>query len=357
MVSLCIDLFSGVVRATTPSSNQRIPNFISPCLPLLSGLMAYYADDITICELLLNLFCDYPLYCGTLLSVEQRKVLFQAAGNLLKSYSSHHCTSRVIRPKESSRKEAETEEDKAYNDILCAIVMLTNLGRVDATSTSQGDASADSWEVLFFGLQQIVPLMTQGLLQYPSFSQSYFSLVGFAMKTNCQKISVLPYELLDALFESLLYGISHHEKKVAETCLGSIENIFMQHLKSGAMNDHTAQGRQNGKDFLENCTQRIFKDLVYSQLVWDRLEAVSNALLVIAAIDLPRFVAAANTVTQSRINQEQQQRLQIAQQKLFQHDMLSKVLEEGYEGRHNRRSFKESFEEFVNDVHSFLMVR
>ena len=357
IVGLCVELFRGVVRTNTSLSSHRIPKFVTPCLPQLAGLMEYYADNIVICERLLNLFCDYPMCCGECLDQEQIKVLFQTAAILLKSYSSHHCTARLIRPKESNGKDGETEEEKAYNDILCAIRMLTNLMRVDISLSSGGSSGVDSSEVLFFGLQQIIPLMTQGLIQYPTCCREYFSLVGSAMKTHSRKVSMLPYELLDALFESLLFGISHHERAVAEICLEGIEDLFTEHLKSGVLRSHLVQGQQNGKEVLEHCTQRILKDVVYQQLVMDRLEATSNAILPLAAIDVSRFVAAANRVTQSGVNPEQLHRLHAAYQKLLQHDVISQAIAEGYEGRYNQKRFKEDFEEFVNDVHSFLMFR
>lgn len=33
-------------------------------------------------------------------------------------------------------------------------------------------------DVVFFGLEKVMPLMTEGLLQFPTLASHYFSLVG-----------------------------------------------------------------------------------------------------------------------------------------------------------------------------------
>lgn len=42
-------------------------------------------------------------------------------------------------------------------------------------------------DVAFFGLQQLQPLMTEALLQYPSLASHYFTLVGFMVETYAER--------------------------------------------------------------------------------------------------------------------------------------------------------------------------
>jgi len=150
---------------------ERVPIFITPSLSKLSELMMKYASDITICESLLRLFRDYTEQFIIRLDRDQSLTVFRASAELLKQYSTVQCSSRVIRKPTKNSAEEDLEEEQSYNDILCAIQLLLNIGAkefIDAFSSDAGLKGIDSSEVtnvIFFGLQQILPLMTQGLLQ------------------------------------------------------------------------------------------------------------------------------------------------------------------------------------------------
>ena len=73
---LSILLFGGIVCASEMSEPERVPHFITPYLPHLSGLMTYYAADLTICEALLKLFRDYAERYLSMLDRDQCKSLF-----------------------------------------------------------------------------------------------------------------------------------------------------------------------------------------------------------------------------------------------------------------------------------------
>ena len=184
---LSILLYGGVVLACEMSEPERIPHFITPSLPHLSGLMTYYAEDLTICEGLLKLFRDYAEQYISMLTREQCIELFATSAKLLKHYSEHHCKNRVV-SKRSGAIEEEFEEEQQYNDVMSAIQLLIHLGTKDFTNlcntashSSKGVDTSQITDVIFFGLQQILPLMTQGLLQFPTLCQHYFSLVGVSL--------------------------------------------------------------------------------------------------------------------------------------------------------------------------------
>jgi hypothetical protein len=208
---LLILLYGGVVLASEMSEPERIPLFITPSLPHLSGLMTYYARDLTICGGLLKLFRDYAEQYIAMLTREQSIELFSASASLLKHYSELHFKNRVVQ-KRSEAIEDLFEEEQNYNDVLCAIQLLIFLGTKDftiicstSTSSSVGLETSHITDVIFFGLQQLLPLMTQGLLQFPTLCQHYFSLVGFMMETYPEKLCSLPFDLFNSLLESLLF--------------------------------------------------------------------------------------------------------------------------------------------------------
>jgi hypothetical protein len=349
MTCLCVELYGGVARAGDMVASERIPKFLTPSLAHLSGLMTFYAKDLFICESLLRLFRDYAEQFVAVLDPEACLALFQASGDLLKSYSTVHCAST------RSIIVHSTEEEQNYNDVLCAIQLLIQLGTKDFIDI--GDSGIDSHQVtdmIFFGLQQILPLMTRGLLQFPVLCSQYFSLVGFMMETYPEKVAVLPYDLFDALLESLLFGMSHHDAIVAKSSLQGISGIVREHLQSQVLNGHLATSN-NG--VLDKCSQRLLLEVVFQSIIWDRLEAAGMALLPLAAADLPRFAAVVQGITQQIPVAEHQSRLASAFEGLLKQELLAKVTSSGYEGRQNRIRFKKDFENFCQEIHSFLLMK
>jgi hypothetical protein len=350
MTCLCVALYGGVARAGDMVASERIPKFLTPSLAHLSGLMQFYAQDLTICEGLLRFFRDYAEQFIAILDSESCLLLFSAASELLKSYSNHHCSSnRVI--------VHSAEEEQKYDDVLCAIELLIQLGTKDFLDVGDqsGVKSNQVTKMIFFGLQQILPLMTRGLLQYPSLSIQFFSLVGFMLETYAEQVKLLPYDLFDALLESLLYGMSYHDENIAKSSLEGLSGIFREHLESRVLDVHIAAS-QNHEGLTDKCTRRLLVEVIFQNIVWDRLEPAGLALLPLAAISIDQFASVVRGIAQ-QVPPEHQQRLVVAFEVLLKPDALAKASTTGYEGRKNRIVFKKDFEEFCHEIHSFLVLR
>lgn len=349
MASLCVELYGGVARAGEMVASERISKFLTPSFPHLSGLMAFYADDLSICESLLRLFRDYAEQFIAVLDPASCVALFQASGELLRSYSAVHClATRVI--------VHSAEEEQSYNDILCAIQLLIQLGTKDFIQLGGDDPtgmnSSQVTDMIFFGLQQILPLMTRGLLQFPTLCTQYFSLVGFMMETYPDKVRILPYELFDALLDSLLFGMSYHDTSVAKCSLQGLAGIMKEHLQHRVLDVQLTKN----PELLDKCSYRLLIEVVFQNCIWDRIEAAGMALLPLAASDLNVFAGVVQRICQ-QIHAEHQARLSRAFELLLQPEVLAKILAKGYEGRQTRIKFKEDFENFCHEVHSFLVLK
>ena len=359
LACLSILLYGGVVLASEMSEPERIPLFLTPSLPHLSDLMIYYAKDLTICGALLKLFKDYAENFVAMLTRDQSLELFSASASLLKHYSEHHIKNRVVH-KRSEAIEDMFEEEQNYNDVLCAIQLLILLGTKDftiicstSTSTSAGVETGQITDVIFFGLQQLLPLMTQGLLHFPTLCQHYFSLVGFMVETYPEKLCRLPYDLFNSLLDSLLFGISHMDPFVAKSSLHGLAALAREHLRTQALALHLSMKN----DIFDNCNYRLINEVIFQPIIWDRLEPAGNALLVLVALDVQRFIGLVNTISQQFGSDDKQRRLHAAFEILIQPEILAKVGAEGKEGRFVRYQFKSDFNKFVRDVHSFLILK
>eukprot|EP00591_Stephanopyxis_turris_P017038 CAMPEP_0195537666 /NCGR_PEP_ID=MMETSP0794_2-20130614/48367_1 /TAXON_ID=515487 /ORGANISM="Stephanopyxis turris, Strain CCMP 815" /LENGTH=178 /DNA_ID=CAMNT_0040671433 /DNA_START=60 /DNA_END=596 /DNA_ORIENTATION=+ len=178
------------------------------------------------------------------------------------------------------------------------------------------------------------------------------------MDTYPEKVCALPYELFGPLLDSMLFGISHADQFVSKSCLRGISGLFSEHLKSQAMSGHLS----HHIDILDQCSSRLLKEVIFQPLIWDRLEPAGMALLPLVAVDVNRFAALVNSISQPQSigSVEKQHRLQAAFQSLLQPEIISKMANGstgGFEGRKNRLKFKRDFELFVKDVHSFLVMK
>jgi hypothetical protein len=354
MSCLCVEMIRGIAHASEMADPERIPQLLTTYLPQLSSLMTHYATDLSICETLLRFFRDYTEHFIATLDRDQSLTLLNASAELLKGYSTNHCGSRAIIKK--SAVEADAEEEQAYSDILCAIQLLINLGTkdfIDACGSQNGVDSAQVTDMIFFGLQQILPLMTQGLLQFPTLCSQFFELIGFMMDTYPEKVCVLPYELFNSLLESLLFGMSHQDAQVANCSLYGLGSIAREHLSSQILKPHL----DAHPEIFDQCSKRLLSEVVFQTVVVDRVEAAGMALLPLAAVDVNRFAQVVQQLTAQVPDAQQQTRLQAAFHTLIQPEALAKVSTGGYEGRMNRAQFKTRFVDFVNEVHSFLVIR
>ena len=357
MTSLCVALYGGIANVSGISEMERIPLFITPSLQPLSDLMVHYADELHICESLLGFFRDYAEGYMPVLNRDECLVLFHASSGLLRSYSTAHCKSRTVTRVSTSSLEDDLEEEQNYSDISTAISLLIHLSTkdfIDICSTTDANTieSNQVTDMIFFGLQQILPLMTQGLLQFPALCSSYFSLVGFMMDTYPEKVCALPFDLFNALLDSMLFGISHSDTFVAKSSLRGLGGLAREHLKSKALSGHLAVHA----DIIDKCASRVLQEVVFQTIIWDRLEPAGSALLPLAAIDMGRFANVVSAISTQFGSPEKAQRFQVAFQKLMQPEIVAKVASGGYEGRMNRLKFKAAFEEFVKEIHSFLVL-
>jgi len=358
MICLCVELFDGIARSSEMCHPERIPIFMSPILPRLSQLMNYYASDIIICELLLKFFRDYAEQFIVMLDREQSLVLFRSSAELLKGYSANHCGSRLVRKATKKSHDDDLEEEQSYSDILCAIQLLNHLGAkdfVDSFSSerngSDGIDTNEITEVIFFGLQQILPLMTKGLMSFPTLCTQYFSLVGFMMETYPERVGTLPHDLFRGLLDSMLFGMSHTSSFVSKYSLEGLAALAKEQIERKSITSHLA----HDENIFDNCSLRLLKEVVFQSIIWDRLEATALALMGLASIDMNRFANVVNKISQN-LDELKQQRMQQAFQRLMQPEVLSKVANGNFGGRVNKMRFRKDFEVFVKDIHSAVLI-
>jgi hypothetical protein len=315
-------MFYGLVHAISFIQGQeRVASFVVTFIHPLLEIARLCVQDLEVCEQLLLLFCDFAEKIREVkLANDQILTFLQATSELFKIYSSHHCMTRAIQSNNNAD-DMKEEEEKAYEDILCALILLKNVLRI-----SQGDLSISA-DVSFFGLQQLIPLMTQGLLSYPRLCSEYFSVVSILAQRFPIKIPSLPTDLLQGLLRSLEMGVAHHDAELGKKSLSSLEGLYKLHLQTGLLH----QQLEDFPELFQSGITAVVR-ILYQPYLWDRLEATSAVLLVFLALDAKGFISISEQVAnQSKL--QDPSRFQKSLEKLIQPQIIekSRVLASGYE--------------------------
>ena len=347
---LCVHALIGVTEASEMKHVVRLPQFLTPYLSHLSIWMEQYAGDLTISELILQFFRMYAEQFIVILNREQSLLLFDSVAKVLHAYAQQQWQSRAI-VKSSSEK--EHEEEQQYSDIVCALQLLIQLSTKDFVDACKEDGveSHQVTNLIFFGVQQLLPLMTQGLLQLPTLCSLFYELIGFLAETYPAELTeFLSYELFHrGLLEALWFGTMHHNHQVAKLSLYGLGSLAKEHARSQAWHRHL----QHCPTLIDDCREHLLTRVIFQTVVTDRVEAAGMALLPLLAADPSRAVFA--KILSHVPDASQRERLEHHLQWLM--PPMHVALEDGYEGRRMRAQFRERFEEFVQEVHSFLVLR
>ena len=209
LAMLCVNLYHGVAKSQNDedfeytntnnitSNSTNIPTFVTPALPSLANLMSVFIDNLGIVEGLIKLFRDYAEHHIAFLNSLESVELYKASTSLLRLYCGGYAGSGSGRKIAGYKGEEGDEEDQQYGDVLGAIQLLNFLGTkdfLDMNNDNSGKASVDVTDVIFYGLGQIMPLMTAGLLQYPTLTSEFFILTSFTVGERAKRASLLEDE-------------------------------------------------------------------------------------------------------------------------------------------------------------------
>jgi len=352
LVHLLIELFNGAAKVNDMTCGEKSILFLTKHLSSLASLMSLYALDSVICEALLRFFRDYAENFIFILNQEQSLALFSAISILLKSYSTQM---RTINKSSNTGTVAEADEEQKYQDVMYAIQLLIHVGSKDFVDTCGSSEMGDVIDFVFYGLQQIIPLMTKGLFHFQKLAFQYFSLVGFIMDVYAEKLCTLPYDLFQSLVNSLLFGMSHLDPLIAKSSLDGLSGFARELVKNDSFRSQLNMQRP---DLIESWSYRLLHEVIFQPIIWDRLVPAGMAMLPLVAMDLDRFAKAVQSLCSQLDSVSKQDRLRQAFEKLLNVDILSKCSTSGgLDGRMNRLRFKKDFEVFVREIHSFLIIK
>jgi len=359
-----VELYGGVGRASfvdiengVGAESFVVTRFMTAALPKLAALMEPFgkASNMRVVCGLLKTFRDYSEHWIAFLNDAECRVLYEACNVLMRSYCSVRVGGVVVRGKGD-----DEDEEQAYIDVLNCIELLTHLGTKDFMNVcdNSGAEGVDVTDVIFYGISQITPLMTGGLLSYPKITLQFFELVGYVCDVYPEKMHSLPGEFVCGLVDSLLWGCTHLNLVVGKNCLKGLESICKEHLQSESLTNLLLLK----PDLFQRVIRGVLKDVVMDVgVLFDRIDGCGALLMSLVAVDLEYFSSTVRELVgglgggAGGGGEEQKRAVMAGFEALVDFEVIQKAIwGKGVEARNSRNAFKAKFGEFVRGLHSFL---
>ena len=153
--------------------------------------------------------------------------LLTSSGLALKAYAAQNI----------GRKRADANsKEEAISDILCVLELLSHLATkdfIDFSAEHEGRVAADTVaDVVFYGLERMIPLMTEEYLDFPPLSKQYFTLVNSMVSTYTARVALLAHPLFMQLVQSVMFGVQRPDSEIARDSLRALAGLVSFHAKA-----------------------------------------------------------------------------------------------------------------------------
>jgi len=341
-----------------------------------------------IIKAMLFFFRDFAETQMTSLNAHNSLIFLDALNKVLTFYSSNFL--------QSYNHDPEAEEDQ---DILCILQLLGHIGDkllcdfgdYDSTEEDQQLATNQVLDILFLGFKNLLPLMTEDLLRFPSVARAFFSTTNFIVENNMDRTVLLDDGNFIGFMDAISYGLKHADGVIARDSIRAMEALAVFHSRavtSGSSNglgqrlldadliaclsnDGLGSVKQNltsmdiYSDVLMLCMKELLHLIIFETSIWDRLDACAAALLQLYICDEIRFSLVADRFVfdycQSPSNSEMAQRFYTSVNTLI--TPINQYIQTKQNQGHNvtldrnvKERFRENVKTFALEVRPFMQI-
>jgi len=357
-INVSIEMFRGVAMGTDASNFEGIFSFCSTYFDSFVKLFEIYCDNAEVINVIVNFYNHFIEHQLPYLNNSQCEKLYQSTIALFRVYSAKNL---------GKKKSSKIAEEEQHEDILLMLKIMSNLISKDFLDFSDQDgfsvevyirpdpSQTQVSDVVFYGLNIIIPLITLELLQFPDLCLQYFKLSVFMVEIYPEKLRHLPPELFQSLMRSLQFGIDHVSSEVSkltfEALSGLASHCYIDNTKSKDPNKE-----RELQEFLGALGQTIdsFLDIILRYMLFkdfhnDLMEPASEALFALICVRHSSYQQIAQNIINQVSPEISQRRLSEAFGILLNSNDLQPTLD-----RKNNARFKENLEKFLVNVRGFL---
>uniref|UniRef100_A0A452QAN4 Exportin-4 n=1 Tax=Ursus americanus TaxID=9643 RepID=A0A452QAN4_URSAM len=338
-ITATLEALCGIAEATQIDNVAILFNFLMDFLTNCIGLMEVYKNTPETVNLIIEVFVEVAHKQICYLGESKAMNLYEACLTLLQVYSKNNLGRQRI---------DVTAEEEQYQDLLLIMELLTNLLSkefIDFSDTDEvfrghepgqaANRSVSAADVVLYGVNLILPLMSQDLLKFPTLCNQYYKLITFICEIFPEKIPQLPEDL----FKSLIMS-----SEVCQLCLEALTPLAEQCAKA-----------QETDSPLFLATRHFLK-LVFDMLVLQKhntemTTAAGEAFYTLVCLHQAEYSELVETLLSSQQDPVIYQRLADAFNKLTASSTPPTL------DRKQKMAFLKSLEEFMANVGGLLCVK
>ncbi|KAJ8785682.1 hypothetical protein J1605_007279 [Eschrichtius robustus] len=348
-ITATLEALCGIAEATQVDNVAILFNFLMDFLTNCIGLMEVYKNTPETVNLIIEVFVEVAHKQICYLGESKAMNLYEACLTLLRVYSKNNVGRQRV--------DVTVEEEEQYQDLLLIMELLTNLLSkefIDFSDTDEvfrgqepgpaANRSVSAADVVLYGVNLILPLMSQDLLKFPTLCNQYYKLITFICEIFPEKIPQLPEDLFKSLMYSLELGMTSMSPEVCQLCLEALTPLAEQCAKA-----------QETDSPLFLATRHFLK-LVFDMLVLQKhntemTTAAGEAFYTLVCLHQAEYSELVETLLSSQQDPVIYQRLADAFNKLTA-SSTPPVLD-----RKQKMAFLKSLEEFMANVGGLLCVK
>ncbi|XP_023408881.1 exportin-4 isoform X2 [Loxodonta africana] len=347
-ITATLEALCGIAEATQIDNVAILFNFLMDFLTNCIGLMEVYKNTPETVNLIIEVFVEVAHKQICYLGESKAMNLYEACLTLLQVYSKNNLGRQRI---------DVTAEEEQYQDLLLIMELLTNLLSkefIDFSDTDEvfrghepgqaANRSVSAADVVLYGVNLILPLMSQDLLKFPTLCNQYYKLITFICEIFPEKIPQLPEDLFKSLMYSLELGMTSMSSEVCQLCLEALTPLAEQCAKA-----------QETDSPLFLATRHFLK-LVFDMLVLQKhntemTTAAGEAFYTLVCLHQAEYSELVETLLSSQQDPVIYQRLADAFNKLTASSTPPTL------DRKQKMAFLKSLEEFMANVGGLLCVK
>ncbi|DBA87589.1 TPA: hypothetical protein ACH3X1_004612 [Trebouxia sp. C0004] len=359
-VTALLECLRGAAQGTSPDAQQPLFS-VCACVmePLLVLQKAYRQHESVVC-LLLKLAGDVVEAHVSYLPAGDAHIMCHWVLHILQTYSSYNKGRRSVQTAAALRQDAVGE---SYRDLRALLKLLTHLTQrdlIDFGSTEEDSTAAaangagqavDVAQLVFLGLDILIPLISLELLGYPKLCLLYFQLLAYMMEVYPEKVAALPSQQLQTLLHTLEVGIASSEPEAVQSALealAALAKFDYQSKQAGKPGLQAGSGEGLLSRFLEVLMRRLLLDSGAGELTGQ----AADALLPLILAHPQAYQHIGEQLLAEQKNEGLRSVLTSALTKVMSANGLCYSLD-----RNNKKVFRDNLGAFVVDARSIVRVR
>lgn len=338
-----LESFTGIASGVSISTMEELFSFfMNTILSELPTLLNLYHNYEIVVQLILKLFNECVNQMLINISPENTKKMYEYCFSVVQVYArcnANRFTTEVI-----------AEEDNCQ-DLMLVMKLLTALLLKDCFSFTEGEVlPIVAGDIVLYGIDFILPLMTIDLLKYPSLCKQYYKMISFVAEMHPQKVCDLREELLKQLIMSIQLGFVQFSSDILTCSLDFVESLAKHIDEKDLQNSSVSQ--------LVIPLLKVLFDLILShQINGDMISSASTALYALICCYPEQYKLYVRNLIQSQFDPTIAERLESAFTNLTPNIYRASIVNRNRLQFGRRPQFRDNFDKFITSVHSFLLIK